>query len=393
MSLVPRVPILLTPLLILACARGVDLNQVGGQGTGVAVTSIVTLSIGDQEGGTEVPTTLLGDGSDGAPDTGGLTSTGGEPIDECAALYESAMKQLPADIILVIDNSGSMKVEAASVKANMNKFSSKIIDSGVDVHVVLISSIDGKNGMCIDPPLGGGGCPLDDTKLPTFLHIDHKVSSNNPLQKLLDDHELWKGQMRPDARKHVVVVSDDNSDLGSKAFDAAFKALDPSYEKYRFHAIVGKKDATDQEWCAKEPECCNLTAAAGEVYLNLIKKTKGVYGDLCKQDFTPVFNALSKEVIQNSGLACEWAIPEPMGDEVIDFNDVHVDFNDGMGELLSISQVADHEACKDAVDGWHFNDPNAPTKLMVCPQTCTKIQLAPKGSMSIKFGCNPLEPQ
>ena len=129
-----------------------------------------------------------------------------------AALAAASSAQA-ADIILVIDNSGSMEIEAASVKANMNKFSGKIIASGVDAHVVLISAIEGKNGMCIEPPLGGGGCPLADSKLPTFLHIDHKVGSFNALQKLLDRHADWKDQMRPDARKHIVVVSDDNSEL------------------------------------------------------------------------------------------------------------------------------------------------------------------------------------
>ena len=399
MSLVRSVPVLtLAALGTLACADGGDPNDSGAHGLTVAA-SITQVSDGVSAGAGETgPPPEDGDSS-GAHDVGGVLSvdtgadTGDDPAEACVELAEVAMKQQPADIVFVIDNSGSMQVEAASVKDNMNDFSSAIIDSGVDVHVVLISATSGANGMCIDPPLGSGGCPVADSKPPTFLHIDHKVGSTNALQKLLDYHDEWRGQMRPDARKHLVVVSDDDSELDAAAFDAAFKALDPTYEDYRFHAIVGENDASDAKWCASEPVCCDLTAAAGTVYLELIEETDGVHGDLCKQDFAPVFDTLSAAVIQNSGLACEWAIPTPMGDVVIDLDAVDVEFDDGMGVVLAIGEVTTMAACAEASDGWYYDAPDQPGKLLLCPQTCAKIQLAPKGSTRVSFGCKPLIPQ
>jgi hypothetical protein len=143
-------------------------------------------------------------------------------------------------------------------------------------------------------------------------------------------------------------------------------------------------------WCISDPVCCAFTASAGKVYLDLINKTDGVFGDLCKQDFTPVFNTLSTEVIQNAGLACEWAIPKPMGDDMIDYEKVNVDFNDGMGNVLPIGKVQSAAACANVADGWYYDDPDMPTKILVCPQTCAKIQDAPMASMAIKFGCEAL---
>jgi hypothetical protein len=283
-----------------------------------------------------------------------------------------------------------MQIEAASVKANMNTFSSKIVASGIDVHVVLISAIDGLTGMCIEPPLGAGNCPAKDTKLPSFLHINDEVGSTNPLPKLLEHHPDWKDSMRPDAAKHIVVVSDDNSDLGADAFDAAFKALDPSYAEYKLHAIVGANDSSDVLWCIQNAACCAFTAKAGKVYLELINKTDGVFGDLCKQDFKPVFDVLSTEVIKNAGLACEWAIPAPMGEDMIDYGKVNVDFDDGQGNVTPIGKVDDPASCANVVDGWFYDDPVAPTKILVCPQTCAKIQGAANASMGIKFGCETI---
>ena len=432
MSLVARLPLLLVaPLLALGCADGGDTRgDSASQGTSPTVaTSVTTVSAGEASSGGE-PTgsgsagaseatatastgQLSGDASsstgDATQSTGALTSatttagpvttvdpdTGDSSTGECAAIAEQAMnKKQPADILFVIDNSGSMQIEAGSVKANMNAFSTKIINSGIDVHVVLISDIAGDTGMCIAPPLGGGGCPAQDNNLPTFLHINDSVGSNNALQKLLDHHADWKDQLRPDASKHIVVVSDDNSDLGANAFDAAFKALDPGYKDYKFHAIVGQKSIdSDPLWCLNSVEnglCCGFTAAVGKVYIDLINKTGGVYGDLCKQDFTPVFTTLSTEVIQNAGLACEWEIPKPMDEDIIDYEKVNVEFDDGKGNVLPIGKVDSPAACADVTDGWYYDDPNTPTKILVCPQTCAKIQIAPMASMAIKFGCETI---
>ena len=394
MSLARRhITLLAASLVGLACARGREPSGFGGASSEPAVaTSIAAIGSSlDASETAEAADSGAADGSGGATDTG---STGaGSEADQCAAIFEVASEQLPADIILVVDNSGSMQVEAASVKANLNEFSSKIIASGVDVRVVLLSALGGKNGMCIDPPLGSGGCPDDDSKLPTFLHINKSIGSNNALQRLLDTHALWQPQMRAGARKHIVIVSDDNSKLGAAAFDAAFKALDPTHDPYVLHAIVGEKDASDAVWCKSEPVCCKLTAAAGTVYLDLIALTGGIHGDLCQQDFTQVFDVLSSEVIQDSGLPCAWPIPEPAEGQTLDLDQVEIEFDDGMGTELSIPRIAGVAACADVSDGWYYNDLEPPTTLQVCPQTCTRMQLAPKGSLRIEFACEPVLPQ
>ena len=436
MSIARRIPSLLTVSLVTAslvagaCADGGSRESGSQSGSATAATSVTSASggasvsgssgssgeptggSGGAEAGETGPTATTGQVSGGSSSSSGEPGSTGAVMDtssstgpvttvdpdtgdastgECAEITEMAMnKKQPADILFVIDNSGSMQIEAASVKSNMNQFSTKIINSGIDAHVVLISSIGGDTGMCIAPPLGGGGCPATDNNLPTFLHINDSVGSNNPLQKLLDRHPDWKDQMRPEASKHIVVVSDDDSDLGANAFDAAFKALDPSYADYFFHAIVSEIDINDFLACFDDPACCAFTAAAGDVYLDLINKTNGVYGNLCEQNFTPVFDKLSTEVIQNAGLACEWVIPKPADEDVLDPEKVNVDFNDGMGGVLPIGKVELPADCANVTDGWYYDDPAMPTKILVCPQTCAKIQLAPKASMTIKFGCETI---
>ncbi len=342
---------------------------------------------------TSEPTTQAG--TTGTTGTSGSTgdSTGDSDSDtegSCAEVtVEAENKKQPADIIFVIDNSGSMDFEEDAVQTHMNSFSGQIIESGIDAHVVLISN----NDICIAAPLGSGQCP-SDTKLPSYLHVNDGVGSNNALSKLLDNHANWKDMMRPDGAKHVVVVSDDDSNMGADAFNNAFKALGPSYEEYKFHAIVGTWDIGDVFECAKDPVCCATIADEGKVYAQLVAMTGGLLGPLCdngKQKFEEIFNTLSMEVVQEASIACEWDIPDPMGME-IDFGKVNVDYNDGMGNEQPIPKVVDADACGD-LDAWYYDNEDMPTKIFACPALCMKIQGNLDAKVDVKFGCESLIPQ
>jgi len=299
-------------------------------------------------------------------------------------------KKQPADIIFAIDNSGSMDFEEGQVQQNMNTFSTKIIQSGIDAHVVLISN----DNICIAKPLGSGSCPTD-TNLPTYLHVQQGVGSNDALAKILSTYDMWKDMMRPDGAKHVVVVSDDNaSGVNANAFDSMFKALGPSYVDYQFHAIVGTWDVGDVLKCAADPVCCATIADEGKEYKSLVAKTGGVLGPLCeggKQKFDELFTKLSTEVIQEATIACEWTIPEPMGMD-IDFGKVNVDYLDGKGGVQVVPKVMDMASCGN-LEAWYYDDPMMPTKIYACPALCMKIQGNPDAKVDVKFGCESIIPQ
>lgn len=299
---------------------------------------------------------------------------GGE--EECAAVSEEAeLIPLPADIIFVVDNSGSMSFEAGEIQAKMNAFSSQIIASGIDVHVVLVSSYpDDGNGICIDAPLGSGGCPGADDNPPTFTHVDERVSSHNAWETLLATHDQWAPAMREESSKHVVVVTDDTSNMELLPFHEGFQALDPSYADYVHHSVVCHSD-------------CQSAAGIGQRYIDLSIMTGGVAADLCDQDFQAVFDVLSTEVIGGTELACEFSIPAPPDDMEFDPDQVNLEFHDGMGGVLEIGRVDSASDCPNVTDGWYYDDPVTPELILVCPQTCEQLQGSMNGSISIAFGC------
>src|SRR6185295_6255956 len=113
---------------------------------------------------------------------GGVGGGGGTITDggECFGVSQKAENTVrPVDIIMAIDNSGSMTFEAGEVQNNMNTFASAILNQGIDVHVVIISEDGppvpfGSNGVCIPGPLGSGACP-NDSKPPIYQRINRGV--------------------------------------------------------------------------------------------------------------------------------------------------------------------------------------------------------------------------
>lgn len=366
-----------------------------------AATGVV--SVGGQDSGVE--TGQSGDPGD-SDDPGGDDSTGGpsependsgadsdtdsgepkldvadprEPVDPtggvCAGVTQSATIELrPSDIIVVVDNSSSMDAEADAVQNNLNAFSQQISDAGVDARVVLISSYpgEGTEGMCIEPPLGGGGCPDADANPPEFTHVPQDVGSNSLLYHTLDYHSDYDAVLRPGSLKHVVAVTDDCSELPVEDFHASWTAFGADYEDYRFHAVV------DQEGCG---EC------GGGGYVWLSETTGGLVSNVCADDYGAIFDALSVAVVEATPLECSWPLPPPPAGEVFDPDEVNVYFDDGAGMPLLFGYVESLDQCAAVAHGWLYDDPVAPTSIQVCPQTCDLLQGAPRATIDIELGC------
>ena len=339
----------------------------------------------------------------GCPGTGtGGTGTGGTappigpgtgPVDAamppadgaCAAVTQEAeTKKQPADIIWIVDNSGSMTTEAQAVQDNMNVFAQQITASGIDVRVILISSpqtiilgIPIGNGVCVGAPLGSGQCP-NDSLAPRYLHLPNAVGSWDALNLLITNYPQYKSMLRAGASKTFVVVTDDNAiaapNNSAAAFTSAVTALDPMmFAKWTLSGV----------YC--QMPCLNCSAV-GSVYEDLRKQTGGVSGDMCLTDFAPVFKELAKAVITGSKLSCEWTIPPPPAGEMFDPGKVNVIYTpDGQAprDLFNVPSAAD---CG-MLGGWFYDDNTKPTKILACPITCSEIQADLKAKIAVAFGC------
>jgi hypothetical protein len=374
----------LTAALLVACGGKDDERDTNNQLTiSTSFTGPATSDTGDATG-------VMDTGGDkldmGVADTGPVSDGTADTGEECAAVSEMAEVGLqPADILVVVDNSGSMQFEANAVQNNLNAFATQIFLANIDARVALISadSTDSE-GICLPVPLGNGACPGDSNPL-DYVHVAVGVGSTDGLQKILDHYAEWSVNFRPTAAKHIILVSDDDSDLSANAFHSAFEALDPSHIGYKFHAIASPEDEILA--CVAMTSCCLLSAALSQEYIDLVGITGGIFGNLCEQDFAPIFDLVSTQVISEATIACEFPIPEPPEGETFDPDKVNVAFDDGMGGTLEIGRVDSPADCPMVTDGWYYDDPADPTSIVLCDQTCGTIQGFAMASVQVQFGC------
>ncbi len=312
---------------------------------------------------------------------------------------------VPADIIIAVDTSSSMTAEAAFVQEELNRFSQQIIDSGVDARVILLAAAGagevadagvpmgnplGGRGpaatICIAPPLGSGNCP-DDSNLPSYFHLNQNVGSNDALNLFIDTYAQWREHLRPESLKAFLIVSDDDAtdapNASAEAFTQNVQALDGAmFQRWNFNAVYSFT------------QCGELAAAIGGVYRDLVAQTAGVEGDLCEQDFQPVFDQLATQIVDNAGaeIVCQWDVPAvPEGQTFsTDLVEVTRRANAQGSETQALSRVLGPADC--VAGAWHFDDNYDPTSIVACPDTCEAIQGSEVGGgIDVAFGCEVVE--
>ena len=348
---------------------------------------------------------LMISGTGGNINLGGNMNTGGG--DNCEEIIAEADEGvLPADVIFVVDNSGSMNAEAQATQQAIADFASIIINAMIDVHVILISADNTDDaGVCAPPPLGSGSCPNDEN-LPIFRHVNVGVGSSDGLQKILDTYPMWSAQLRANATKTIGIITDDDSALGATDFTTQLIALDPTFQGFKFDAIVAFEDSSTNETncelfsggnCAAFPccgpnddpipPCAYIPADVGAVYQQLVSQTNGVIEDICIQQFSQVFQDMATAVVQGSQIPCIYDIPDPGGNNEIDFGKVNVEYRQDANATPQDIFFVQSEGDCDASGGWYYDDPQNPTQILLCEATCTAVQQSTDGSVSVLFGC------
>jgi hypothetical protein len=396
-----------TPAIAIACDAGVgpepDGSTTGPGGWGGASASSAS--------GTPASSGSFGPGNGGSGQGGGEVCTG--------VSSEAEVVALPVDIIWVVDNSNSMQPAIAEVKNGINAFADLISASSLDYKVIVLSHRGTSDlSICVPPPLSA-----DDAcgNGPRFFQSSVDILSTQPLEQFLGTlgqtegyqegdargGEPWADELRPDATKTIVIVTDDNSRLSATQFQTfaggqnPFNSLmlppgilDPSwnglFDGFLFSGIYGWGNANDPSVICEYPDMTS-PPSAGPTYTTLVSQTGGVRAQICDgaSAWGPFFDAVAQAVIETSAIACELAIPPPPQGETLDFAKVNVQLVSG-GDATIIPNVGTQAGCGDG-EGWYYDDPSDPTQVILCPTSCASAQdlAGPNqpGSVEVLFGC------
>jgi hypothetical protein len=376
---------------------------------------------------TETPGSPSAGGIDSRPMIGGsgvLDPQASEaPSDPgaCASVRaEAEVIATPVDIVVLLDNSGSMSDEARSVEANINdNFATILENSGVDYRVILVSRhrdsdrLTSNTDVCIASPLSGlGQCPAPaPVEGARFFQYSVGVGSRDSLELVLDtydgaepdDFELapngWSEWLRPGAKKVFLEITDDDSRLSAAEFITQLGALAPdnfgtaSAPSFVWHSIVGlaEKGVPTEAYLASDPvedgECAgndNDVSNAGETYQELSQQTGGLRFPICQfQAYDTVFQTIASDLVNVSAVACDFALPAPPAGRTLELDKVAVSYTPGGGGAPRVlGQAPDAAACQpDAfvMDG---------TGIRLCPQACDTVRADRGASLDVLFTCD-----
>jgi hypothetical protein len=337
------------------------------------------------------------------PDTTIAVRDSGPAIDAGPCLdvsAESTVEPIPVDIIIAIDNSGSMSEEAAEVRTNINLFAEIIAASGLDYRVVLISTPAGSRGVCVPPPLGTGmpACTSGPEGRLLALHVT--VASRNAPDLVLSNYPMYVDFLRPEAAKVFLWITDDESSrYTSDSFRAALTALEPAgmFDRTIHNSIVGYYG--DPAWSDMSAGSCGSLARVGTTYMRLATCvtdamvpipdcTPGQTARVCEADWRPIFESIAMGVVAGIPVVCEFDIPAPPMGSTVDYEMIAVTWRSGDVVRSMLDRVAGPGAC--TPNGWYFDDEAMPTRILLCPDVCRAVQADPDARMDIALGCFPI---
>ncbi len=92
--------------------------------------------------------------------------------------------------------------------------------------------------------------------------------------------------------------------------------------------------------------------------------------------------------ITNRQISCNYDLPQPPDDMVVDKDKVQVLFTPSKGAQVEIPRVGSSASCdRSANGGWFYDNPNDPKSISLCPCSCTRVQKA--GHVNVTVGCAP----
>lgn len=338
-------------------------------------TTGVTASTGSNTGGG--PSTTQG-GMGGGFMTGPSGSGGAGGIDECESVTVEGEK-VPLDILIIQDRSGSMTTAkwTAAVDA-IKAFADNAGAAGLGV------------GLTYFPPKLGNECTpatyanldVDIAPLPGNAYaIKESLLTTSPtggtpmrpaLEGGVDAMTEWL-VLNPTHEGIVILVTDGDpggcspntvSDVANIA-EAGFMAT-PSIRTF----VVGMDGATFAN-------------------LDTIAQAGGTNDAFDVGSGTSAFVAALDEIRQKA-ITCEYVLPIPDPSEgTLDFDSVAVRYTPGINEPAEIiPKVASVVDCGEISGGFYYDDPQSPTRILLCPASCALVQSGTENAqVDVVLGC------
>jgi len=337
----------------------------------------------------------------------------------CATSIVKADK-IPLDLYVMLDQSGSMSDSVAAggtkwttVTSALGTFLQQPGLDGVSVGIqyfgvppgggactVLSCTVDADCGATACGPcvanacigfFGGAGdsCTASDYAMPAVEIAPlpgvasqivssmgmHSPTTGTPtsaaLQGAVDHAKAWKQAHPSDAVVAVLATDGDPGECDTSlpnidAIAAAALAGTPSVMTF----VIGVGPSLSS---------LNGIASAGGTTQAFLVDT----GGNVNQQFLDAMNA-----IRHAALGCQYLIPTPTDGGAPDFGAVNVVYQPMGGNAQTFPNVMDMASCPANGNGWYYDNPAAPTQIILCPASCSTVEADMTGEVDVTLGCS-----
>lgn len=340
---------------------------------------------------------------------------------ECAAESQTG-KRVPLDIYVLFDRSGSMNENVTGgtkwdlIKGALQSFVQNPASSGISVGigyfpmtlpgVPLFCCIDtdcGNYGPCAGgtAPIGGcthpfGACAKADacqgsayvpdvpiailpgvgTAIVNSLNAQNTGSGTPTYPALEGSYPYVKNwaTAHPNEKTILVLATDGDPSVGCAnntvpliASNLVAPALAGNPSIMTFVIGVGSSLTS-----------LNQIAAAGGTGQAFIVDTAA--------DPAGQFLAAMKAIETSVLLGCQYAVPAPTTGP-FDPNKVNVQYTPNGSTAISLGKVGNAGQCTPTSGGWYYDNPSAPTQIILCDSSCTAINGGTGATVQIVLGC------
>lgn len=355
-------------LMVAACDAGSD-------GSGTSTSSGSGGSGGDADGGSTSTTP----GTGGSGGVFNPTGSGGAGADDNCLETSQEGTISPLDIIVLLDRSASMQgaLWDGSVSALTSFFQ---MPGGADVSAAL---------SYFPPPGSADECQPASYEPPHVPIVDLATSAGTLVTDLGGQSPAGDYTPTKAALYGTLVYANDYQDLNPDHVVVVVLASDGDPNECR---STNPENIADIAALAATALNYNgvrtyVVAIAGATVSNLdqIAAAGGTGAAIDVTSDIMLFQQAMDD-IRREVLACEFVIPEPEGQD-FDPSKVNVEYTPGNGDPTENLPQADNLADCGDQPGWYYDNPSAPTKIILCPASCDIVQADDMAGVDFIFGC------
>ena len=207
----------------------------------------------------------------------------------------------------------------------------------------------------------------------TAMSAPGMAGQGTPIYAALGGALQWASAQRqktPDQNSVVVLVTDGqangcDTDMSHISALAAKALTDAGVRTYAI-GLTGSQEADMDQ----------IALAGGT--------TKGIFisdGVNTKQELLDALAAIRGQVLD-----CDFAMPVPKPGLAVDKGLINVNYTPTGGTQTTLPQVTNEAACS-ASGGWYYDNPAAPTRILLCKSSCDQVTVDTKASLDILLGC------